>query len=368
MGDIQIGTRISERRKAIGITQEELANHLGVSKPAVSKWESGQSYPDILLLPELAAYFNISIDELVGYEPQMTKEEVRKLYRRLADAFTREPFDRVHAECGTYLKKYYSCYELQFQMGLLLLNHMSLAGHPEKTTEVTAQVLEIFKRVGRSSEDVHLAKQSVHLQALCCLSLEQPDEALRLLENMKEPAMNTDSLLVKAYQMKGDMDKALEYLQGYVYVNLMNILGAIPDFFRMYTGNSEKIERFYQISCGLKQLFEIDELHPAILMQVELMAAFSFAGQGDMDKALHSLEKCTELMGRIGKGKLILKGNAIFDVLERYFVDIDIEVTAPRNKEAIWHDLKKLIINNPAFDGLKDEERYQRIIRKLENE
>ncbi len=53
MGTIQIGTIISTNRKEKGITQEELANHLGVSKPAVSKWESGQSYPDILLLPVL---------------------------------------------------------------------------------------------------------------------------------------------------------------------------------------------------------------------------------------------------------------------------------------------------------------------------
>lgn len=52
---------------------------MGVSKAAVSKWETGLSYPDITLLPVLAAYFNISIDELMGYEPQMGKEDIRKL-------------------------------------------------------------------------------------------------------------------------------------------------------------------------------------------------------------------------------------------------------------------------------------------------
>jgi len=41
------------------------------------KWETASTYPDIALLPKLAAFFNISIDELIGYEPQLTKEAIR---------------------------------------------------------------------------------------------------------------------------------------------------------------------------------------------------------------------------------------------------------------------------------------------------
>ena len=66
MGRIHIGTFIASKRKEKGLTQEELASYLGVSKPAVSKWESGQSYPDILMLPVLASFFNTSVDELLG--------------------------------------------------------------------------------------------------------------------------------------------------------------------------------------------------------------------------------------------------------------------------------------------------------------
>jgi hypothetical protein len=112
----------------------------------------------------------------------------------------------------------------------------------------------------------------------------------------------------------------------------------------------------------------VEKLHPAMQMQIELAAAFTFAGQGNKELALNSLEHSVELMGRIYKGKIILKGNDIFDVLERYFADIDIEAAAPRNSEAIWYDLKNLIINNPALALLKDEERYQQLVKRLENE
>ena len=76
MKEINLGRVLIENRHKLGITQDELAAYMGVSKAAVSKWETGMTYPDITLLPQLATYFNISIDELMGYEPQMTKEQI----------------------------------------------------------------------------------------------------------------------------------------------------------------------------------------------------------------------------------------------------------------------------------------------------
>lgn len=61
MKEINIGRVLIKNRHKRGITQDELATHLGVSKGAVSKWETGSSLPDILLLPQLASYFDISI-------------------------------------------------------------------------------------------------------------------------------------------------------------------------------------------------------------------------------------------------------------------------------------------------------------------
>lgn len=59
-----IGMKIAECRKALGITQGALAEKLDVTNQAVSKWENDQCYPDVTLLPRLAAIFEISIDEL----------------------------------------------------------------------------------------------------------------------------------------------------------------------------------------------------------------------------------------------------------------------------------------------------------------
>ena len=73
---LKIHEQIVALRKQKGVTQSELANVLGVSNQSVSKWESGQCCPDIQLLPVLAKYFGVSIDELMGLEaPQNSSPE-----------------------------------------------------------------------------------------------------------------------------------------------------------------------------------------------------------------------------------------------------------------------------------------------------
>lgn len=67
---MNIGKIISDRRKALGYTQQSLANKLNVSFQAISKWENNMSYPDIAILPQLAAALSISIDSLLGYPSQ----------------------------------------------------------------------------------------------------------------------------------------------------------------------------------------------------------------------------------------------------------------------------------------------------------
>ena len=70
---LNIGTKIRELRRKEKRTQEALADALGVTSQAVSRWESGGSYPDMEIIPSIAHYFGISNDELFGYDNERTK-------------------------------------------------------------------------------------------------------------------------------------------------------------------------------------------------------------------------------------------------------------------------------------------------------
>lgn len=94
MTTIKINEQIAFLRKQKGLTQEELANALGVTNQAVSKWESAQCCPDIQLLPDLAKLFDVSVDELLGYTPVSTTEDIVLAIRKRIESLPRgEDFD-----------------------------------------------------------------------------------------------------------------------------------------------------------------------------------------------------------------------------------------------------------------------------------
>ena len=82
-----LGKRIAYHRKTLGLTQEQLAEKLGVTAQAVSKWENDQSCPDIGILPQLAEIFGVTTDALLG------REAPAKLAEVVTEEVIREVFD-----------------------------------------------------------------------------------------------------------------------------------------------------------------------------------------------------------------------------------------------------------------------------------
>lgn len=74
----KINLKIAELRKQRHIGQQELAEILGVTYQSVSKWETGVTMPDIALLPEIAEYFHVSVDELLGLKPLSNQQYIQR--------------------------------------------------------------------------------------------------------------------------------------------------------------------------------------------------------------------------------------------------------------------------------------------------
>ena len=87
MDQIKIGALLKTLRKEKGLTQEQLAEQLNVSGRTVSRWETGNNMPDISLLTEIAAFYDISIPELINGErkSEEMKEEVKEVADKMAD-------------------------------------------------------------------------------------------------------------------------------------------------------------------------------------------------------------------------------------------------------------------------------------------
>ena len=76
---VVIGKNISEYRKAAGLSQLEFAEKLNYSDKAISKWERGDSLPDIIILKQIADMFNITVNDLIGYKNTKKKNAISKI-------------------------------------------------------------------------------------------------------------------------------------------------------------------------------------------------------------------------------------------------------------------------------------------------
>ena len=87
MDQIKIGAFLKTLRKEKNLTQEQLAEHLGISSRTVSRWETGSNMPDISLLTEIAEFYDVSIPELIHGERKSEKmnEEVKDVVNSMAD-------------------------------------------------------------------------------------------------------------------------------------------------------------------------------------------------------------------------------------------------------------------------------------------
>lgn len=100
---MELGVNIRRCRIEKGLTQEKLAYELGVSAQAVSRWENNITYPDISMLPIIADYFEVSIDELMGRVKECSLEEREAFFKSLHEYDNIEFKINMHREM---LKKY----------------------------------------------------------------------------------------------------------------------------------------------------------------------------------------------------------------------------------------------------------------------
>ncbi|ERK30311.1 helix-turn-helix domain-containing protein [Clostridium intestinale] len=366
MKEINIARAIINKRKEKGLTQDDLASYIGVSKASVSKWETEQSYPDITFLPQLAAFFNISIDELMGYEPQMGKEDIRKLYLELSADFAAKPFDEVLGSCREIAKKYFSCFPLLFQIGALLVNNSMGSGDMDKALALIVEAKELFIRVKKESDDAELKQLALNMEAFCSLTLGNPNEVIELLEGRSRKKISTESLLAQAYQITGKPREAKAALQVGIYQYMLSLFGALSDYLMICIDEPEHFDETYRRALDIAEIFNLKKLHPAILVKFYIFVAQGYTLLGNTDRAMDILEEYAELVtGDIYP--LQLKGDDYFNLIGEWFEELDLGTALPRNEKIVRQSMVDGVVKNAVFTALTDERRFQRISEKLRN-
>ncbi len=203
---LNIAENIRQQRKSRSLTQEQLAEALGVTVGAVYKWESGRATPDISLIVEMAAFFETSVDVLLGYELFRTsaKQAAESLRRARLDKRTEE--GRRMAEAA--LQKYPNSFEVVYESALLY--YVSL------TPDYALRAIELFERAcGLLDQNTRPEIGILNIRgdiAGCYLLRGETDRAIDLLKSNNDCGVNNDMIGLMLAQRCGKPEEALEYL------------------------------------------------------------------------------------------------------------------------------------------------------------
>lgn len=200
--NIILNEQLKKLRKKKGNTQEDLANHLGITVQAVSKWERGEGYPDITLLPAVSAYYNVSIDELLGVG-QAEREKKIEAYRERDTVLFREG---KSAERVALMREALA----EFPHDMRLVYDLMYALRAENGAENADEIIELGERILDESTDNDLRGGAI--QSLAFTYQGKGDN-----KNAKKYAQMADTMWVSNEMLMVNLlegEEAVEHCQG----------------------------------------------------------------------------------------------------------------------------------------------------------
>ncbi|MBJ8325557.1 helix-turn-helix domain-containing protein [Streptococcus pacificus] len=362
MTKIAIADIILKKRKEKNITQDDLASFLMVTKAAVSKWETGQSHPDILLLPKIASYFNITIDELIGYEANLSESQIRKIIYDLMDKVASESFEAVLETSKELVKKYYSCFPLIYSIGLFLVNHIEFLEDKNTLKEHMDYIINLFERVRVETKDLTLKNLATSMASVCLLQVGKFDEVLELLPET-ERLIETETLVVSAYIQKQDLELAQEKSQIFLYKELFNLYNLLMQQMTMNLSNwKETSQRMEQ----LIDTFNIKELNKGLVINFYLLAAKKYLETHDIKNGSKYAEDALNELILMKEKDFALKGDAYFNRIEEW-IDQNITVGKKSNRsdKMIVQSVFNLFYNDETFVAIRNNKNINVLLEKL---
>lgn len=155
--NIYLSENLKRLRQSRNLTQERLADFLGVSFQSISKWERGEVYPDIEMLPEIASYFKVSVDNLLGVNRAEDEKEIQDMLTQF-DNFVND-MEKKSELLKVMIKKFPNDFRIQVkQLGMLMCEE-------EEYGEKIAKIQAIYHNIQNNCTNDEIRIKAKHLMA-----------------------------------------------------------------------------------------------------------------------------------------------------------------------------------------------------------
>lgn len=207
---VLLAQKLREFRKKQGLTQEQLAEAMGVTVGAVSKWESGASTPDVSLILELADFFETSVDVLLGYTQQSASLEGSVC--RLRDLRIQKDYAVAFREAEKALQRFPNNFQVVYECARIY----QLSGLENRDTAALARCQELYRRsleLISQNEDKEISPVSIYIAIANAMHIAGDKEgALKLLKEYNVEGINNVEIGTILSKEKETSQESLTYL------------------------------------------------------------------------------------------------------------------------------------------------------------
>lgn len=269
---------IRERRRALCMTQEQLAQRVGVSGPAVSKWEQGGSYPDVALLPALARALHTDLNSLMGFAKEPDKAQIGQMLAQVRDTAKTQGLDAGVQLAKELLTEYPDCGPLLFGIAATIDGRMMMMGmtHEERAA-YSVQVGEWYTRAA-DSEDEESRLAAAHLLASYALSRGDVDAAQEMIERlpkeMEGPAFSRWPLDLRLMFAKGEKQEAEAFLQNRLCMRAADMQQMLFQLVQMAVDEGDT-DRAQALADTTQQFVTLLHMHPYTGHAAQLFVALA---------------------------------------------------------------------------------------------
>lgn len=284
-----INAVLREKRKALGYTQEQLAQALGVTAPAVNKWEKGATYPDVALLSPLARLLKVDLNTLLCFQEEPSGQEIRIFLTKLSDTLRASGFSAGLALGLEKAREYPLCGELLHQIALVLDGSLLMADLPAGEKEAYAsQVVALYERAAQCGESAY-AVNAAFMLASKYINSGEYDRAQEMLDRLPEynPLDKRDlqaALLVK----RGQLTQAAELTERKLLTALNGLLSLLWSLSSLAEQEGERA-RSAEIAESSRQAAELFGLWDYASCVGPFLSALSREDVPDTLSALHAM-------------------------------------------------------------------------------
>ncbi len=258
---MSIGQVIRKYRKEAGLTQEEMANRLGVTTPAVNKWENGNSNPDIELLAPIARLLNISLDTLMSFHEELTSAEINEIVQEIDGLFNSDGFDKAYERIIEIVRKYPNCNMLIWQLAVML-DARRLTEACADADKYDEQINSWYERaLGDESEDIKRhAADSLFGFYLRKKKYDKAEEYLKYFSN-SDPMKKIYQ--ARLYKERGETESAYKMLEELIFskYNTLNWIFSLMTSMAIEEGDIQKARYFAEKAGAIAGVFEMGKYH-----------------------------------------------------------------------------------------------------------